>query len=176
MMYLKRILIVVALFGVATVAGKLSDWTMGRPPPMPRAVAAGASLVEGATVTEKTQKAVTLDFDVLKKWTYVEGKTPIPGFISVFEGKEVVMTGYMMPLSDIKDIKSFVLVPSLWGCCYGQPPAANHIVLVKMAGGATAKFFDDQVKVRGIFHCGEERQDGFLVSLYRIDADEVAAK
>ena len=176
MKYLNRILIVVGLFGVAAVAGKLSDWTMGRPPPTPPAVPSGTSLVEGGTAKDKKQKALPLAFDVLKKWTYVEGKTPIPGFIRVFEGKPVVMTGYMMPLSDIKDVKSFVLVPSLWGCCYGQPPAANHIVLVKMAGGATAKFFDDQVKVRGIFHCGEERQDGFLVSLYRIDADEVAAK
>ena len=176
MKYLKRILIVLALFVVATVAGKISDWTMGRPPPRPPAVPSGASLVEGAPSTDKKQKALPLEFDVLKKWTYVEGKTPIPPFIRVFEGKPVMMTGYMMPLSEVKNIKSFVLVPSLWGCCYGQPPAANHIVLVNMAGDATAKFFGDQVKVRGVFHCGEERQDGYLVSLYRIDADEVVAK
>ena len=176
MKYLKRILVVAALFGVAAFAGKLSDWVTGRPPPTPRAVPAGATLVEGATVNAKRPKAIPLEFDVLKKWTYVEGKTPIPAFIRVFEGKTVVMTGYMMPLSDIKNIKSFVLVPSLFGCCYGQPPAVNHVVLVKMVGDTTAKFFDDTIKVRGTFHCGEEKQDGYMVSLYRIDADEVVAK
>ena len=174
---LRRTLIVVALLGVAAIAGKISDWATGRQPPKPREVPAGVSLVEGATATPKGQKAATLSFDTLKKWTYVEKqKTPIPDFIRKFEGKPVQMTGYMMPLSEIKDIKSFVLVPSLWGCCYGQPPAVNHIVFVKMAGNTTAKFFGDGIRVRGQFHCGEEKQDGYVVSLYRIDADEVVAQ
>jgi hypothetical protein len=176
MKILKRLLIVAALLGIAVVAGKLSDWAMGRKPPPPRAVPAGATLVEGAPTEVKKEKTVTLDFDVLKKWTYVEGKTPIPDFIRTFDGKNVTMTGYMMPLSDIKDIRSFVLVPSLFGCCYGQPPAVNHVVLVKMAGDTRTKFYDDVIKVRGQFHCGEEKQEGYLVSLYRIDADSVVAQ
>jgi hypothetical protein len=172
----KRILIVLVIFGVAVIAGKLSDWATGRQPPPPRAIPAGATLVEGAPTEAKKEKFLKLDFDVLKKWTYVEGKTPIPGFIRVFDGKTVQMTGYMMPLSDIKDIKSFILVPSLFGCCYGQPPAVNHVVVVKMAGDTRTKFYDDVIHVRGQFHCGEEKQDGYLVSLYHIDADQVVAQ
>ena len=38
------------------------------------------------------------------------------------------------------------------------------------------KFYDDVIKVRGQFHCSEEKQDGYLVSLYRIDADSVVAQ
>jgi hypothetical protein len=113
----------------------------------------------------------------LKTWTYVEERhTPIPPFIQKYDGKTVEMIGYMMPLSDIKEIKTFVLVPSLFGCCYGQPPSVNHVVLVRMAGGATSKFYDDKIRVRGQFHCGEEKEDGSLISLYHIDADGVVAE
>src|SRR5580692_10196323 len=38
-----------------------------------------------------------LEFDTLKSWTYVEGKTPIPGFIKALDNKEVEMIGFMMP-------------------------------------------------------------------------------
>lgn len=124
----------------------------------------------------KEGSPIELSFEVLKKWTYVEGKTPIPDFIRAFDGRSVYMTGYMMPLNSVENIKSFVFVPSLFGCCYGQPPAVNHIVLVNMTEGKTAKYFEDAVRVRGRFHCGEEKLDGELLSLYRIDADEVVAK
>lgn len=124
----------------------------------------------------KDDRPVELSFELLKKWTYVEGKTPIPDFIRAFDGKRVYMTGYMMPLNTVKNIRSFVFVPSLFGCCYGQPPAVNHIILVNMAEGKTAKYLEDVIRVRGRFHCGEEKLDGELLSLYRIDADEVVAK
>jgi hypothetical protein len=122
---------------------------------------------------QKEDRPIVLSFEVLKKWTYVEGKTPIPDFIRALDGKIVEMTGYMMALNTVDHIRSFILMPSLFGCCYGQPPAANHVVLVKMAGRKTARYFDDAVRVRGRFHCSEERYEGVLLSLYRVDADYV---
>jgi hypothetical protein len=147
-------------------------WTTRTAP----AVVTTSAWKESTSDEWRKERPVALSFDVLKKWTYVAGKTPIPDFIRVFDGKNVEMTGYMMPLNTVKDIKSFILVPSLFGCCYGQPPAVNHIVLVNMADGKTSQYFEDAVRVRGQFHCGEEKQDGELLSLYRIDADEVVAK
>ena len=70
------------------------------------------------------------------------------------------MVGFMMPLTEVKNIKEFLLVPSLWGCCYGQPPAVNHIVVVKMPPGQTTKFYDDVIRIRGQFDVGETKQDG----------------
>jgi hypothetical protein len=125
---------------------------------------------------QKEDRPIVLSFEVLKKWPYVEGKTQIPDFIRALDGKIVEMTGYMMALNTVDNIRSFILVPFLFGCCYGQPPAVNHVVLVKMAGRKTAMYFDDVVRVRGRFHCSEERYEGVLLSLYRVDADEVVAK
>ena len=117
-----------------------------------------------------------LEFDTLKSWTYVEGKTPIPGFIKALDGKNIEMVGFMMPLTEVKNITQFLLVPSLWGCCYGQPPAVNHIVVVKMPPGQTSKFYDDVIRVRGKFNASETKQDGYLVSLYTLTADRIDAK
>jgi hypothetical protein len=177
---IKRILIVAGFVPVALAVSYLGERATGRipPPPPPRAVPSGASLVEGGTAPSSVEKKKTVDlsFDTLKKWTYVKGKSDLPNYIRQFDGQRVEMAGYMMTLQDVVDIDSFVLVPSLFGCCYGQPPSVNHVVLVKMTGGATVKFIGDPLKVRGIFHCSEEKQDGYLVSLYRLDADQVVAK
>ena len=83
------------------------------------------------------------------------------------------MVGFMMPLSEVKNITEFILVPSLWGCCYGQPPAVNHVVVVRMPPGQTTKFFNDVIRVRGKFSVGETKQDGYTVSLYVLTVDKI---
>jgi hypothetical protein len=118
----------------------------------------------------------TLPFDVLRSWTYIEGKTPIPDQIMVFDGKRIQMVGFMMPLTQPKAVAEFLLVPYLWGCCFGGPPAPNHMVLVDMAPGKSAPFVNAPVCVRGTFHAGEMRHEGALLSLYRIEADEVGGR
>lgn len=125
----------------------------------------------------KTNAApVKLSFDTLKKWTYVEGKTPIPDSIKKLDGQYVEMRGFMMSPDTADDIHDFVLVPSLWGCCYGKPIAVNHVVLVKLKRGLKTTYYEDALLVRGRLHVGEERIDGVLISLYRLDADEVGTK
>jgi hypothetical protein len=122
-----------------------------------------------------TNAPVKLSFDLLKSWTYVEAqKTAIPETIMKFDGKRVELVAYMMPLTEIDKAKEFLLVPYTWGCCYGEPPAVNHMVIGRMPAGKTAKFAADEIKVRGAFHCGEIREDGDLVGLYRIDVEDIS--
>jgi hypothetical protein len=47
------------------------------------------------------------------------------------------MTGFMLPIDEVENIKEFLLVQSLWSCCYGQPPDINGIVRVVMPKGKT---------------------------------------
>lgn len=131
-------------------------------------------LAQGAPSARRgNSKYAELTFNTLKSWTYVEGKTPLPAFIKDLDGKDVEMVGFMMPLTEVKDIKEFLLVPYLWGCCYGEPPAINHLVVVRMPNGHLTKFFNDVIRVRGRFTCGEVKQDGYLVSLYVLTADQI---
>ena len=120
---------------------------------------------------------VKLSFDLLKSWVYNEEKdTPIPKSITQYDGQRVEMTGYMMPTTDIKEIKEFLFMPSLWGCCYGQPPAPNHVILARMVEGKTSKFYQDMLTIRGVLRCGVVKQDGYVLSLYRIEVDEIVTK
>jgi len=132
-----------------------------------------ASRAGGIPEPPSNSHYTTLPFDDLRNWTYIVGKTPIPDQIMAFDGKPVQMAGFMMPLTQARDITEFLFVPYLWGCCYGAPPAPNHMVLVDMADGKSVQSMNVPVCVRGTFHAGEVRRDGALISLYRIDADEV---
>ena len=122
---------------------------------------------------EDKHQTINLSFNTLKSWTYVEHKTAIPDYIKNLDGQSVQMAGFMMPLNATKQISEFVLVQFLWGCCFGQPPAVNHVVLVTMENGKKTQFFTVPVCVRGTFHVSEMRQDSYLVSLYRLEAKQV---
>jgi len=126
-----------------------------------------------ATVEDK-EKLINLSFKALTTWTYVAGKTPIPDYIKGLDGQHVQMAGFMMPLNQTDQVTEFVFMQYFWGCCFGRPPAANHVVLVKMTNGQKSKFYTEPVCVRGILHVGETREDGYLISLYRLDAETVA--
>ena len=64
----------------------------------------------------------------------------------------------------------------VWGCCFGQAPAPNHIIVVNMQEGKTVDFYPDPVKVIGTFSVGETREEGYLVSIYQITGQKVIAK
>src|SRR5882724_8073049 len=136
-------------------------------------LAQGAQPPSGGVTEQRNTKFTRLTFDTLKSWTYIEGKTPIPDFIKRLDGRDVEMIGFMMPLTEVKDITEFLLVPSMWGCCYGQPPAVNHIVVVRMPKGQTAKFFSDVIRVRGRFNVGETKEGNYLVSLYVLTPESI---
>jgi hypothetical protein len=135
-----------------------------------------ASRAGGIPQLPASGRYTTLPFDDLRNWTYIPGKTTIPDSIMAFDKKPVQIAGFMLPLTQAQNVTEFQLVPYLWGCCFGSPPAPNHMVLVKMPPGTYAQYFNVPVVVRGTFHAGEMRRDGALVCLYYIDADEVRGR
>jgi len=102
-----------------------------------------------------------LTFDTLKSWTYIEGKTPIPDFIKKLDGKSIEMIGFMMPLSEVKNITQFLLVPSLWAAATASRRPSIIFVVVKMPPGQTTKFFNDVIRIRGKIQRGRD-QTGWL--------------
>lgn len=121
-------------------------------------------------------KVTKLSFDTLGNWTYIEGKTPIPDEVKSFDQKYVEMSGFMMPLTQTDKITEFMFIQALWNCCYGKAPAVNHVVMVKMKDGQSVKFYPEPIRVRGTFQVGETRDEGYLLSLYQLEADEILAK
>ncbi len=120
--------------------------------------------------------ALKVKFDVLGGWKFVEGKTPIPDKVRKLDGQQIEVTGFMMPINETKSITRFIVVQSLWGCCFGQVPAVNHVIVVNMASGKSVEFYPDPVRVTGRFSVGETREEGYLVSIYHLEAVRVVVR
>jgi hypothetical protein len=115
-------------------------------------------------------------FQVLGGWKYIEGKTPTPADVKQLEGKWVELGGFMLPINETQDITRFVLVQSVWGCCFGQIPEVNHVIVVEMEKGKKVDFISDFIRVVGKLSLAETREEGYLVSIYRLSADRVLVK
>lgn len=105
-------------------------------------------------------------------------RNQIPSAITALNGKRASVTGFMLPIKlDKGQCKEFLLVAdrSLGGCCWSRVPRMNEWISVKMTGDHAHRFVSDQpVTVTGNFHAGEEIVNDEVMSLYRIDADDVS--
>jgi hypothetical protein len=79
----------------------------------------------------------------------------------------------MLPIDEVENIKEFLLVQSLWSCCYGQPPDINGIVRVVMKGDKRIGYKYDPIKVTGQFKVVASYEDGYCIDIYQLHADDV---
>lgn len=127
----------------------------------------------------KTGKITGLDkilpFDELTCWPYEDGLKGMPKRVKDLSGKKVLMTGFMLPIDEVQNIKEFLLVQSLWSCCYGTPPDINGIVRVVMPKGKTTDYFFDPIKVIGTFKVESTVMDGYCVDIYQLHVESLEA-
>jgi hypothetical protein len=135
----------------------------------------------------------TVTFDTLSSYYYevpnlepsavqrdaAEGKRPkdqIPAPIRAFDKKKISIQGFMIPIKLEKGAtKEFLIVKDQSVCCWGRVPRMNEWVSVRMSGGKTTKFIPDQpVTIFGTLQVSEEIEKGEVLSIYRLDADDVA--
>lgn len=158
-----------------TVTATPTPATPSSPTPSP-AAARGSGRFDRSSYT-------WIDFDPLMDFEYPElvrldGDVPppeLPAAVRALNGKRVAVEGFMSPLAfDAGGVKEFSLVqdPSL--CCFGAVPEMNHWIHVVMPDKERTEFYSfDPVAVFGVLQVGEEYQDGYVVSLYRMVADRV---
>ena len=99
----------------------------------------------------------------------------MPKKVRDLHGKKVLMSGFMLPIDEVRNIKEFLLVQSLWSCCYGQPPDINGIVRVVMPKGRTTDYFFDPLKVIGTFKVESTSIDGYCVDIYQLEVESLEA-
>jgi hypothetical protein len=184
-----RVALVLCAVMAAGVAGRLfflgqsvPSLLLGRKPGSARP---GTLLVHEMPATNSAARAkapaalpspVKVKFNLLGGWKYVEGKTAVPDKVRALDGKRVEIVGFMMPINEPTRLTRFIVVQSLWGCCFGQTPAVNHVVVVAMEPGKYVDFYPDPVRVTGVFSVGETREEGYLVSVYRLAGDRVVVR
>jgi hypothetical protein len=116
-----------------------------------------------------------LPFDELDSWPYEDGLKGMPKRVKDLSGKKVLMTGFMLPIDEVQNIKEFLLVKSLWSCCYGQPPDIHGIVRVVMPKGKTTDYFFDPLKIVGTFKVEATVLDGYCVDIYQLHVESLEA-
>ena len=114
-----------------------------------------------------------LPFDELTSWPYEDGLKGMPKRIKQLSGKKVLMTGFMLPIDEVKDIKEFLLVESLWSCCYGQPPDIHGIVRVVMPKDKPTDYFFDPLKIIGTFKVEATVMDGYCVDIFQLHVESL---
>lgn len=115
-----------------------------------------------------------LSFEEISSWPYEDGLKGMPKAVKELDGRQVVMIGFMLPIDEVEDIKEFLLVQSLWACCYGQPPDINGIVRVVMKGDRRCDYQFDPILVKGTFDVEATLEDGYCIDIYQLHATEVS--
>lgn len=114
-----------------------------------------------------------LKFDEVTGWTYDDGLRGMPENIKQLSGEKVLMTGFMLPIDEVENIGEFLLVKSLWSCCYGQPPDVNGLVRCVMPKDQATDYMFDPLKVVGTFKVEATRMDGYCVDIFQLAVDQI---
>ncbi|HYC78717.1 MAG TPA: DUF3299 domain-containing protein [Planctomycetota bacterium] len=115
-----------------------------------------------------------LDWKTLGGFEYTEGMK-LPEEVRKLHGEKVAIAGYMFTLSEFENIREFMLVESLWSCCFGVPPTVNQVLVVKIDGRKGVEYTGMPVMLLGTLDVGEKIEDGWVTSLYRIRLQGPAA-
>ncbi len=117
--------------------------------------------------------AKALPFRMIDSWTYEDGFKGMPKDIKKLDGKRVIMAGFMLPIYEVENIKTFYLVKSLWSCCYGIPPDVNGLVRVEVKKKGGVNYQYDPIFIVGTFKVKEIKDEDYTVCLYEIVADDI---
>jgi len=115
-------------------------------------------------------------WSTLTDFAFTPGMT-LPEDAASLDGEKVALDGYMLVLErdDDRRIRAFLLLESLWGCCFARTPSIHEGVAVRMATERGITGHEGPVTVLGELVVGEEREGGEVTSVYRMKASQVKA-
>ena len=88
-------------------------------------------------------------------------------------GSRIRVQGFMIPLDQADNISHFALVPSLFACCFGQPPQIQHQIVVHTPKGKAVSYFPDEIVCEGALKVEEKKDDGYIVSVFEMEVSSV---
>ena len=140
-------------------------------PPMPK-----IDLGSGRKPHEVPAKGQTLNIAIkeLGNFDYDSDKGGgIPDDVTALDGAHIRTNGYMIPLDQAERINRFAMVPSLFSCCYGQPPQVQHTIVCQTPAEKALEYTPDAIVVEGTLRVHEERDHGFIVSIFQLEVSSV---
>ena len=73
----------------------------------------------------------------------------IPADVKALSGATIRLHGFMIPMDQAENITQFALVPSLFACCFGQPPQIQHTIVGQLPQGQGRRLFPRRDHRRG---------------------------
>jgi hypothetical protein len=112
----------------------------------------------------------------IRYWPQIKGGAdPLPPEIRKLDGRKIIIEGYMMPIDfDKGKIQMFLLTRNMMGCCYADSFKITDVIKVQRADGKPVSYLQ-MARVTGTLEVGEEKDsEGYIESVYRIKADDLA--
>src|SRR4051794_36108417 len=125
-------------------------------------------------VKPKDGQALELAIKDLGNFEYdAEKGGNIPEDVKNLNGAKIRTHGFMIPLDQADNITEFALVPSLFACCFGQPPQVQHTMVVHTPKGKAVGYFPDEIIIEGTLLVNEKKEDGLIVSVFEMNCNSV---
>ena len=97
----------------------------------------------------------------------------VPSDVARLTGATVRLRGYMIPMDQAENITQFALVPSLFACCFGQPPQIQHTIVCNTPKGKAVGYTPDEILVEGKLKVEEKKDEGYVISLFEMEVGSV---
>lgn len=149
----------------------------------------GTNKVNTPTAPRMEDGYLRLSFDELSGFKYdtyevldeVNGGRPltksddvIPPHVKAYDGRKVLVEGYIMPLRIKKGlVTEFLMFRDQAACCFGDKAKMNHYMRVKLAGKGFEPGSTMTHKVWGTIGVGEIYVQNYLTGIYQMTADRV---
>jgi hypothetical protein len=105
---------------------------------------------------------------------YRRANAQIPAKVSAFDGKKIVIQGFLLPVKMNGSLAvEFLLMRNQSMCCYGVPPKVNEWITVQLNGLGVKPAMDQPIAVAGVLHVGPIEENGCLAGIYRLDGEKV---
>jgi hypothetical protein len=118
-------------------------------------------------------KFVAPDYDPLAnaKAQPPTGEEQIPAVVKSWNGKNAVVTGFMLPTKlDNGKAVEFLLMANQMACCYGTVPNMNDWVIVRIPKGVPITQ-DVPIAFRGMFRVNATFESGYMTGIYQLEAE-----
>jgi hypothetical protein len=97
----------------------------------------------------------------------------IPADVRALSGAKIRLRGFMIPMDQAENITQFALVPSLFACCFGQPPQIQHTIVANCPKGKAVGYCPDEIVVEGNLKVEEKKDDGYIISIFELEVTSV---
>lgn len=98
----------------------------------------------------------------------------IPEDVKKLSGSTIRLRGYMIPIDQAERISKFALVPSLFACCFGQPPQIQHTIVIDCPPGKAVSYFPDEIVVEGTLTVKENKDEqNVIVNIFEVSTTSV---